>query len=67
MRRIWLWFEIFLVFGGLILCLAGLLWEKGAELLRVLGWNADSGAGSRVMRLGFVMVVAGLGLIYLQR
>lgn len=67
MRRIWLWFNILLVFGGLILCLTGLLGEKGAELLQALGWNAHPGAGYRVMLTGFIMLLAGLGLIYCQR
>ncbi len=67
MRQIWLWFKLFLVFGGLILCMIGLLWDKGAELLLALGWNVDPDRGYRIMLTGLLMVLAGYGLIYLRR
>ncbi|MFB3789181.1 MAG: hypothetical protein ACE15F_22710 [bacterium] len=45
----------------------GLLWEKSAELLQALGWNADPEVAYRVLWTGFLMLLAGLGLICIQR
>jgi hypothetical protein len=40
------WTALFLVFGGLLVCIGGLLWDKIAVLLRVLVRKSTSTGGS---------------------
>lgn len=67
MKNIFFWIEIFLVFGGIVLCAAGLLWNKIGELLAFFGTEAYPDIGFKVAMSGFGMLVVGVGLLYFSR
>ena len=60
------WLLLLMVLGGCIVCMVGLLWYKFAALMRILGSEVDPEKGYKVAMIGFVLLVLGIGLVYLQ-
>jgi hypothetical protein len=55
-----------MVLGGSVVCMVGLLWYKFAALLKIFGKEIDPEKGYKIAMIGFVMLVIGIGLVYLQ-
>jgi hypothetical protein len=56
----------FLLLGGCVVTLVGLVWHKTANLLRAFGVNVKSEAGFWVLLAGLVAMGAGYGLFRLD-
>jgi hypothetical protein len=67
MRTILTWFDVFLIIGGIIITLAGLVWDKSVPLLYYIGIYADPDTGFKVILAGFAMLLVGVGVLYLMR
>jgi len=59
MRNLWVYFEVFLILGGMVVALVGLVWSKTSSLARQLGGNGGTDKGFWVMLIGCAMF--GLG------
>ena len=59
------WVKLVLLVGGCVVTMVGLLWYKGAWLLRFFEINVDPEKGFKVAMVGFVMLLAGIGLLFL--
>jgi hypothetical protein len=57
----------FLMIGGCLVVLVGMVWQKTVDLLRTFGVNAKSGAGVWVLLAGLAMMAAGYGLLVLGK
>jgi len=55
----------FLMIGGAVVTMVGMIWEKTANLLRVFGVNAKSGAAIWVLLGGLAAMAAGYGVLTL--
>lgn len=65
MRNILFSIEVILLFGGIVLCAVGLLWDKIGQLLAFFGTKVYPDIGFKVAMWGFGMLVVGVALLYL--
>lgn|GEM_PF-4233632 len=64
-QELLVWPTLALIFGGTAITMLGLLWYKAGRLLRYFNIDANPARGSKVAMIGIVMLVAGIGMIYL--
>jgi hypothetical protein len=55
-----------LIVGGGILALGGHMWQETAELLHFFGKEVNENRGFKVMIVGIVLLLAGIGLVDLK-
>ncbi|TRZ50213.1 hypothetical protein D4S03_07130 [bacterium] len=65
MSDLLVWVKLFLLVGGCVVTMVGLLWYQGGRLLRFFEINVDPEKGFKVAMVGFGMLLAGIGLVYL--
>jgi hypothetical protein len=58
----WIWFEVFLILGGAIVTLGGLVWHKTSVLTSRVAGRETSNTGFYVMLAGCAMF--GLGWLF---
>jgi len=59
------WTKLALLIGGAAVCMCGLLWWRGGQLLEVFGKQAKAETGFKVAMVGFGMMLVGVALLYL--
>jgi hypothetical protein len=66
MSDLLVWVKLVLLVGSCVVTMVGLLWYKGASLLRFFEINMDPEKGFKVAMAGFWMLLTGIGLLFLK-
>ncbi len=64
-QQLLVWPTLALIFGGAAMTMLGLLWYKAGRLLNHFNLDASPEKGYKIAMIGFVMLVAGIGMIFL--